>query len=155
MSHRPVAALLLVFSLLVPAAAQAKGVRLGAKTPSDALDVPRFLGFDVAAHHRSIDVHGRPVSETTLAVGYQALHDKLHDLFGRNKPIVKGWSVQGYGYTTETGSISATLQAPDGLRFSLRGKPNAQGHMVLRVEGKAKPQHHPRMAEPVGDRTVR
>ena len=145
---------LLAAVLLAPSARAGDAPRL-AEAPADALDVPRFLGLEVVAHRRSVDVHGRPISETTLRAGFPEVWGQVHAAFNKGKPLARGWTVQGAGKTEEKGTIAATLQGPDGLRYSLTGHPNPEGQMVLLVVGKARPAAQPRISEPVGDRDVR
>ena len=158
MTPTKLAAVALAVALALPALAHARKGTLGKRSgrPADALEAPRHLGFTEVAFSRSMDRHGRPISRLVVSESPDAVYQRLKKLYDRSTSFGKGWSIQGLAHSsTGSGSVSITLDSPSGVRYSVWGKPDASGRMVLTLEGKPHIDHAGRMSAPVGDRKVR
>ena len=130
----------LLLLLLAWPAADASGAtpKASSSGPEDALAAPSFLGLEVVQVARSFDGRGNPVSHTILAGTLDDLYARVSTLFSKGTEFAKGWTVAGAGRSEMHGTVSATLEDPDGLRWAAHGKASPDGQGV-RVEVVGRP----------------
>ena len=123
--------------------------------PVDILEAPKFLGLQVLDYRVGVNEHGQPISTTVVAGSYDSVFGRLKALGRVPIEFAKGWTIEGLGSTDSTGITSTTLDAPDGQRYVVRGKPIDNERYELVMRGKPNLRTPVRWAEPAPDREPR
>lgn len=155
----PLPALLLAWLPAVAHAGAGPGPAASAAAvaaPADALAAAAHLGLPVLDVRRAYDTRGNPVSRTVLGGTLDALYARVSELFSKGAPFAEGWTVEGAGRSEAHGFVTATIQDPDGLRWTATGRARSDGKSVeVEVVGRPYAGLGARMAPVAPDRKTR